>query len=201
MVFPKGGGESLLTALNKQRDIHAFPIRRVNANSLKKCDVLIITQKTAPLRLIRAVGIIIKWVENGGGVLFTHDSVGYRKHMSMFRDIGGGINHPKLDKVKVIKAHPVTRGLSVGQVFPPGFRYDHIALVKGPAGTTLIENEQGDPVVVVGPFGKGKVILNGMLTGMAGDKKAAGGRESEPIGEELKLLINSVQWLSEKGGE
>jgi vacuolar-type H+-ATPase catalytic subunit A/Vma1 len=47
-------------------------------------------------------------------------------------------------------------------------------------------------VVAIGPVGKGKVVLNGMVTGLAdGDVQVA------PEAGERDLLIAAVRWLAE----
>jgi len=127
-----------------------------------------------------------------------HDAVGYRRHKPAFPEIGKGTTNPKLDTVKVIKEHPVTKGLKKGETFIHGYA-DHIAIEKGSEGDVLVVDERGYPVVVIGRIGKGKVVLNGMLTGRASKVKGSYvGVDREPTGGELKLLINAVKWLGEK---
>jgi len=195
------GAEQLLIALNNTKNVNAFTIKGLNNNSLGKCDVLVIPQARTPLRLIRASSLIIDWVNNGGGILFLHDAVGYRKHMAMFKELGGGVDHPKLHTVRVKEKHPVTSGLSVGQVFSPGYRYDHVILKPGPSGEVVIENEQKNPVVVVGKSGRGRVVLNGMCTGISSKKNNGAILDKGPVGEELEVLVNSVFWLAGRRNE
>lgn len=190
------GTECIMTALNKQEGIKAIALPRFSPEALAQCDAIIIPQKKVPLKIIRGSVALRRWVENGGGVMFTHDAVGYRLHMAVFLEIGGGINHTKLDKVRVAKKHPITAELQVGQTFSPGFQYDHVIMEQGPAGETVIDNAKDQPVVVVGAVGKGRVILNGMLTGSNGRMTDAEGGESEPAGDELKFLVNAVRWLA-----
>ncbi|MBA7690723.1 hypothetical protein ES703_99254 [subsurface metagenome] len=193
------GTDALISVLNKEKEINAFLIPALKEDTLNRCDVIIMTQSFTPQKIESYKNLITKWVNNGGGVLFLHDAVGYRAHIPFFRNIGTGKTHPKLHNFKVTAEHPVMAGLVKGKIFSPGFLYDHIAIAKGPGGQVLVENENGEPVIVIGKVGKGRVVLNGMHTGRAGAQTDGSGTDKEPSGEELKILINSVRWLAQKG--
>jgi len=190
------GAEALVTVLNKEPDMKATLLSRFKPEALAECEVLIVTQRDVPRVIIRGAKTIREWVEKGGGALFLHDAVGYRGHMSVFREIGGGMNHPKLNTVTVVKEHPITRGLKVGQVFAPGFQFDHVIVEKGRDGDIIIGDEATNAVVVAGPVGKGRVSLSGMATGASGAPHDSGGTIQEPAGEELTVLLNMVRWLA-----
>ena len=189
---------ALISGLDKQDGIRARGITRLKLGVFDKYDVIIMPQQIDATSVNNCANDIRTWVEKGGGIMFLHDAVGYRKHEPIFKEIGAGVNHAKLDKLRITKVHAVTQGLPVGYVFSPGFRYDHIAMKKGPDGETVIENEQNDPVVVVGKFGKGKVVLNGMCPGFSGDRTNSSGRIKEPEGDELKIVVNAIRWLAGK---
>jgi hypothetical protein len=188
----------LASVLNKQPDMKAVLLPRFKMEALAECDVLIVPQRESPMLIIRSAKTIREWVEKGGGILFLHDAVGYRYHMSVFKEIGGGINHPKLNTVTIVKEHPITRGLTTGQVFSPGFQFDHVILEKGKDGDVIIGDAGTNAVVVAGPVGKGRVVLSGMLTGGFGAANDSGGTIQEPAGEELTVLLNAVRWLAGK---
>jgi len=58
-------------------------------------------------------------------------------------------------------------------------------------------DELGGAVVVIGIVGQGKVVLFGMLPGVKADRTDKDGYEHDIAeGEELKLLLNAVDWLS-----
>ncbi len=191
------GAESIIKALKKE-GFRVFSLPRIETEALGYADVVIIPQCTGVIFFNQAIEDIRKYVNEGGGVLFTHDAVGYRRHKTAFPEIGKGITNPKLDIVKVIKEHPITTGLKKEETFIHAYA-DHIAIEKGGEAEVLIEDEKGNAVVVAGRLGKGKVVLNGMITGYASIIKGGyDGEEKEPEGGELKVLINAVKWLGEK---
>ncbi|MBN1673934.1 MAG: hypothetical protein JXR37_22990 [Kiritimatiellae bacterium] len=139
-----------------------------------------------------------------------------------FPEIGRAGTWVQLQDMIVRAAHPLTDGASMRKRLPhmakdpafkaqmdatlmePGTRFrcgypDYIVLVPGPAGTTLVESEKadsgagGDPVVVAGTVGKGKVVLCGFAIGAKSNTEegvAAGGEES--------ILVNAAYWLTER---
>ncbi len=54
--------------------------------------------------------------------------------------------------------------LKAGVQFTPEFR-DHMIFKPGLQGITVIENPFGDPVYVLGEFGKGRVVFSGCYYG------------------------------------
>ena len=194
---------AIIAVLEEQgQGLTVIALPKIVIDTLAKSDVVIVPQVSGatPLELLKqASGILNIWVENGGGVLFLHDNVGFGQHPAIFPAIGIGTNNPVLDKVVVAKDHPVTKGLAVNQVFSPAFTYDHIAIKPGPDGEVVIKNERNDAVLVVGKVGQGKVALNGMYPGRGGlNKNDCAGGEKAPTGEELRVLLNTVRWLGEK---
>ncbi len=188
--------EGLLESLKGRNDIHAFTIRRINRESLEKCNVLLVAQSSNPLLLNRSAKLLVDWIVHGGGIMFFHDGVGYRKHLAVFKDIGMGITHPRVGDVKVIKKHPVTKGIEIGNYFHPGYRYDHVLIRTGPKGENLAVSKEGRPVLVAGKLGKGRIVLNGMLTGWNSSEKSPRGSMAPAKGAEFKILLNSVKWLA-----
>ena len=68
---------------------------------------------------------------------------------------------------------------------------------SGPDGTAAIVNDEGVPVVVTGPSGKGRVALNGMLPGAVGVRDDGSARNLQaPTGAEWDLFLNTVRWLA-----
>jgi len=192
------GSEGIIKALKKEGFL-VFSLPRIDIQALSYADVVIIPQCGSYKIFNQGIEDIRKYVEDGGGVLLTHDAVGYRGHKAAFPEIGKGITNPKLDTVKIIKEHPITKGLKKDEPFIHSYA-DHIAIKKGDKGEILVEDEKNNSVVVIGKVGKGKVVLNGMITGYASHERGifAGG-EKEPEDGELKILINAVKWLGEKG--
>lgn len=147
----------------------------------------------------------------------------------LFPSIATVKTYVPLREMKVIKEHPVITGESIlrkfpkkandpafaqqlrmtrmqkGDIFYAGFA-DHDILVPGPSGEVIIrsvyDSSRGigdDPVVVVGKFGRGKVVACGMTLGYIYYREK--GKWVGPIEKltegEKKLLINSVYWLGE----
>ena len=85
----------------------------------------------------------------------------------------------------------MTAGLPSETVLTQGY-YDHILLNSGPDGTAVAVGEDtGKPVVVAGPFGKGRYVACGLLPGLRGD-----GEETAPSAHEAALLLNAVKWCA-----
>ncbi|OIN96630.1 hypothetical protein AUJ66_05665 [Candidatus Desantisbacteria bacterium CG1_02_38_46] len=197
------GTEGITKALEKQGFV-VFSLPRINLETLNYADVVIVPQRRSNWVYFN-VGTkdLRKYVEKGGNVILLHDGAGYRDHKISFPEVGKGIIHPKpnMDVVKIIKTHPITEGFNMGDTFVHAYA-DHIAIEKGHKGEVLVEDEKGNPVIVIGKLGKGKVVLNGMVTGYA--SKIRGdftGEEKEPEGGELKILLNTIKWLGEKATE
>ncbi len=197
------GTENLVEHLNKLSGRKAFKLDSLSPENLNRCRVLIIPQCNAPARMTKYLPYLREWVKNGGGVIYTHDAGGFRNHPAVFNKIGAGFDHPKATKVKVIKAHPVTGSIKTGTVFSPGYDYDHVVFKTGPNGTAVIASASGPPVVVVGEYGKGRVVLDGMLTGAACKPGTSGIIDKKNIAkdypEEFKLLDNCVKWCAGSG--
>ncbi len=188
--------EGLLMSLKGRRDINPFTIRRITPENLEKCNVLLVSQSPKPMLLNRNAKLLVNWVEAGGGIMFFHDGVGYRKHLSIFKDIGMGITNPRAGRVKVIKKHPVTQGVEMNKYFHPGYSYDHVVMKVGPKGEILLSSADGRPVLIAGELGKGRIVLNGMLTGWKSSEKSPRGSTVPTAGDELKILLNSIKWLA-----
>lgn len=190
------GVEILAEALGAQTDLEPVLMPSIQIRALARCAVLIVTQKTGGWDE-REAQIIHSWVQHGGGLILLHDAVGFREYQPLFPEIGRGTGNPKLDKIKVIMDHPISRGLAPGRVFAPAFQYDHISL-ENKSGDTVAANEKDDQAVVVaGRAGEGRVVLNGLLTGM-GSVPGGGGRavKSKPTPDELLILVNSIRWAA-----
>ncbi|MBN1673206.1 MAG: hypothetical protein JXR37_19330 [Kiritimatiellae bacterium] len=167
------------------------------------------------------------YVEKGGGALLVHHSAGYPSTTPpVFPEVATAPDYVPITAMQVAAEHPVTSGesmrkrfpqkaadpafeqyfratqLQAGQEFVAGFP-DYIKLKPGNAGKVLVKSavrggQGGDPVVVAGAAGKGKVVLSGMNIACRAVK--ADGKQSfeEALtpGEQA-ILINSVYWLAE----
>lgn len=112
----------------------------------------------------RVVADLRNWVSQGGVLLLTHDSVGFRSHLRAFPEIGQGVALSKTKNVEVFKNE---FGFSTGvwqHEYP-----DHVTIASGAAGKVIARDKDGMPILVGGSFGKGKVFLYGALLGYAPD--------------------------------
>jgi hypothetical protein len=192
------GAVTIMRALAKEQGINCYSLPRLDTDALAKTQVVIIPQAGSPVFFNRATNVVKSWVEGGGGLLLLHDAVGYRGHTPVFPEACKALTNPRNDTVKVVKAHPVTAGFNIGDVFVHAYA-DHIALQSGEKAEALVKDEKGNAVVVALEIGKGRVILDGMLPGYASKVRGAiEGEEKEPAGGELKMLINSVKWLAKE---
>jgi len=196
-VYHRGVGAGAIFEALSDAKLRAFSLPRLDTEALTHPDVLIVPQLFTTSFFDDAKDRLRKFVARGGGIMLLHDAVGYRRHKPLFPEIGKGKTHPKLSTAVVSKAHPITAGFKQGESFVHAFQYDHVAVEPGKAGEAILTDAESNAVLVAGRFGKGKVILNGMLTGHAGSKIAAGGDGPKPPeGPELRLLLNAVNWLA-----
>ena len=72
-----------------------------------------------------------------------------------------------------------------GTQFPTEFR-DHMIFRPGRKGTVIVENVFGDPVYVVGAFGKGRVTFSGCYYGYTNRLE----------GTEWEVLDGVLDWVA-----
>ncbi len=148
--------------------------------------------------------IVKHWVEEGGGLLVTHDAVGYKCHVPLFPEIAKGSYHdvvgrePFTAELVISHPQPFTPSLQPGDRIPLSY-FDYVVLELGPQGRILARGVEktGDaakssgPVVVYGQAGKGRYVANGSLPGLLAD-----GSVVPPSGAEKCLLLDCVSWLA-----
>jgi len=161
------------------------------------------------------------YVEQGGAALLCHHAVGYQSTCAFppFPEVGKVGGYAAIREMLVVKEHPVTTGaayrarfkrfatdpafqeqfdavrMKEGDTFRCGYP-DYVQIVPGSAGTTLVRSARargvgGDPAVVAGPFGKGKVVLSGIAIGAKSNTS-----EGVTQGGERNILLNAVYWLA-----
>jgi hypothetical protein len=186
---------SMISALKGAPGIIPFELNRVRPDFLNVCDAVVVAQYKSPADFPReAQEALAEWVRSGGGAMLMHDAVGYREHPALFPEIGRGEAAGEENMVVFRTPNPVMGGeTGVGHGGFEHSYYDHINITPGDRGTVVAEAAGGSPVVVAGPVGKGKVILNGMVTGLA-----AGDREVAPEGGERDLLVRCIRWLAQR---
>ena len=212
-VYSGIGQKGIIDGLADVERIAARPLASFSAASLSYCDVVVwphgrvaTADRTRPWRVL-----VTEYVRAGGGLILTHDAVGGAGktrgdlgEKPLFGDIARCPGYAKRKETKVLMEapgvdHPLARALP-GELTHA--YYDHMALMTGPEGTTLMADEDGDPVVVAGEVGKGRVVMMGNLAGYKGTKtydahglgKASDQGPATVTGGELRLLAEAAKW-------
>ncbi len=170
-------------ALDADPDLQALPLNKLTSEFLAACDVVVLAQFRNPASGFskESQDALVEWVRGGGRVMCMHDAVGYRIHPVLFPEVGKG--------VAVGEGRDVT--LFTGDRFEHSY-YDHILIEAAPGTIVGATDPGGGAVTVGGEAGAGKVVLNGMVTGLA-----TGDVEVAPEGGERDLLLLSVKWLAQ----
>ena len=185
------GSVSLLEHLRTVEGFNAQALSGVSRPALAKCQVVVVPQPKTWLGP-GAVKALEDFVRNGGGLITTHDAVGYRAHPKIITDVcARGVAHKPFDKewIVVPGPHPVTAGIEAGTPLPHSY-YDHVEMERGPNGIVLAEAARTRrPVLLAGDVGKGRYLACGILLGVAADDSSI-----TPTGAERTLLENAVKW-------
>ena len=122
---------------------------------------------------------------------FQHDSCGYRGRVSLFPEICCGVDKRGVGNEAIIAAkHPVIKGYSIGHAVKHMYN-DHMVLLPG-LSEILLKDKEGDPIVICGKHGKGKVIFDGTIVYEVSNVEA-----KCAVGINKDLLINSINWFCE----
>ncbi|OGV78560.1 MAG: hypothetical protein A3K19_31985 [Lentisphaerae bacterium RIFOXYB12_FULL_65_16] len=189
------GAEAMLRFLQGKDGLDTQPVFLAGAQYFKTCQVLILAQPYAPETFTPQVATLLtQFVQNGGGVITTHNSVGFKGLPVLLPEIcAKGVNNVRDGTFKVPGDHPITKGLPQGQALKESY-YDYITLQPGPAATVVAQGvAAGEPVVVCGAAGKGRYVACGLgvCINVGDDKDCA------PTPDEGTLLENAVRWAGE----
>lgn len=142
---------------------------------------------------------IRQFVERGGGVIFSHNAVGRYGGSAfaepLFPEICAGYAEQvvKQRHLRAATAHPAVGPLPAGQVFKHEYA-DHLTIRQGPQGVVVLVNRQDAPVMIVGEYGRGRVVYTGQIFGVT-----PLGRMDEAQGQEWRLLYHMVRWAGGVG--
>ncbi len=135
-----------------------------------------------------------RYVQEGGSLLLGHDTAWFMD--SPFPEIAvrdiptqrvEAERHVVETELRVV-ARPRSLGrVAIGTQFSSAFR-DHMIFKVGESGVTAIENTFGDPVYVLGLFGRGKVAFSGCYYGYT----------KELEGTERRVFFGLLDWLRDK---
>lgn len=210
--YEAGGTEGIIAALEENGfEDRMQVIKNFDPSTLKDIDVVVVSCVQAyppPLDANNVRQGQRQFVEQGGGIVLVHESIGWRRALwdnPPFPEIGKGhggrmVGPITLTPVQVVdKTHPVAQGL------PPEIpvAYDMAQMELGPQGKMVLKVRdnatiRGNPVtltnmpaLICGKLGKGRVVLIAPLIGMQGKNL-----EKSPTGGELKLFLNSINWAA-----
>lgn len=200
-VYSAGpGAKGVAEGLAGQDGLHVIELAELDTTALADCDVVLLSS-------VKGLGggneswraEMRAFVAAGGGVVLEHDAVGcqgWTDDTILFPEIAAiGVDRSSTKKVCVVAEHPVTAGLAAE--FEHAYQ-DHIYMQVGPAGETVINDADGLATVIVGAYGMGRVVANGMISGYSADANGAAG-DRPPSGEPLKLLLNAIRWAGAVG--
>ncbi len=213
-VYSGAGQKGMLAGLKDVEDIEARLLGGFSVANVSNCDVVVWPQGVlAGGDSTRFWRVLLKeYVKAGGGLILTHDAAGgYRNAMKddpLYPEIARipGQEMRKENKRVLNKVnntnHPLGRRLP--EILSHAY-YDHMAYTVGSQATVLMIDEDGDPVVVAGEIGKGRVVIMGNCCGLEGtsiknEKTRLYSRhekEAPPAENELKLLVECLKWAGE----
>lgn len=190
------GAEAMLRSLQGAAGVEAQPLYLVTPQYLKACQVVVVAQPYAAESLnAQVASALAKFVSDGGGLVTTHNAVGYKGLPVPAPEVcAQGLVNFRDNSFKIPVEHAIGKGLPLGQTLRESY-YDYITLKAGPAGTVVARGvATGEPVVVCGPSGKGRYVACGLGIGI----NAADDKDCALTADEAVLLVNMVKWA---GGE
>jgi len=192
-VFEPGiGSAGILATVQQLPEGAGFYLYKLDSEWLAAADLVIVPQVMNPNLLgPRTLHRLREWVRAGGKLILTHDAVGFRVHLVPFPEIGRGAE--RATREQVVRGAPEVLGghlsLERGKRYSPSYS-DFIALkAANKRVQVVVKGVSGRPAVLAAPFGKGKVVLSGLIFGWSNS-------EEVPLsGWERQLFIDLLQWL------
>ncbi len=197
--------DGLCQALRWEKDFEPELITDASPATLARFRVVVAPQLQDPSKWNEWIGPLRDWVAHGGGLLTTHDAVGYRRHAAIFPEVAKGHFHyygkkePYVAELCIARAKPFTPGFRQGDRIALAY-FDYITIEPGPAGRVLargVETSEtpfrsGGPAVVYGEVGRGRYVACGSLPGMLPDEQTI----EPPSGPERRLLTDCLRYLA-----
>jgi len=191
LVIGGYGSKGVLELLQKSEGIDVLAVG-IGQLRPRECKVIILPQFRSDMVPKQLVETVESFVKAGGGLITTHDAVGYRSMPALCTTVcEGGATHARHERWKVSADHPITAGLPKGAALTQSY-FDHIQLKCGQDGAAVAVSEKTEqPVVVAGTFGKGRYVACGLLIGL--DPK---NKEAAPTVDEARLLLDAIRWCA-----
>ncbi|MFA7373390.1 MAG: hypothetical protein WC074_07535 [bacterium] len=193
------GAKGIYEVLKQEKGVEVTAIKLIPSSieELLKYDVLVIGSLKGMEQ--GQVNRLRVYANCGGGILLNHDACGYRGWKEpLFPEVCRGLRTTNTAVMLPLMEtkHALLQGMPA--LYSHAY-YDHIVLGRGPKGTVVVEDKDGTPAVIAGEVGHGRVVANGAVTGFYTKQETQEQGEGAPQGGELKLLINAVAWLGERG--
>jgi hypothetical protein len=161
------GVEQLTSTFADGLNVNVFPLFRLVPEHLARAEVLVISSLADVSELSASViQTLRQWVTTGGTLVLLHEAVGAGWHPRMFPEVAVGTEAGTADSLEVV---PVVGGIKPGTLLPLG-RSEVIWLKPANGAEVLLREvgDQGTPVAVTAPVGKGRVVMYGAGLGVAG---------------------------------
>jgi len=189
------GDQQMLDYVGRTEGVYARPVALTDDQRFEGLRVVIVPafrEKRRPSAdQIKALN---DFVRSGGGLIII-----FQKALLQVADVCTFEGAPKAEEWEIVEEHPVTEGLDRVDVetllvkIYPGMDGNNRVFTVGPKGIALARTAQTrQPVLVVGPVGRGHLVACGLLLG-------ADERGAEGLTDEARILLeNMVKWA---GGE
>ncbi len=182
-------------------------VSELRQETLKKYDVLVLSTlknlSEADKENQRNGGewraAVLNFIDSGKGIILGHDCVGFRHEFGKDKIFAGvcsgrGRVDWKQELQAVDRSHPVLKSLPAS--FPHSYS-DHIAITPGPDAKVLAKDRDGNPVIVVGGFSRGRIVALGYPMGIRTEKESRKSTDAPLAEAEKTILLNSVRWCAE----
>lgn len=182
----------------------AFPTRELFVDKINEFDLIIFDRyQHRGVLPILYYDNIAQYVENGGALLIAagpehagDDSIAYTPLSVVLPATPTGVMNEKAFFPRLSdqgRKHPVTRGLEGALDEPPHWgRWFRTVDVAPPQGNTVMEGADGNPLLVLNRYGKGRVAM------LLSDQGWLWARGFEGGGPHVSLYRRTAHWLMQE---
>ncbi len=187
------GAAGIREWLSGRDEVEVRTVPGLAAAMIAPCDVVVLPQPMiGGIVGDDTVAALRAFVTAGGGLVVTHDSVGFREQPAIVPEVcAGGLDKATATEWETVGDHPVTAGIAAGERHGQSY-YDQIVLAPGKDGTVVARSAGADgPIAIAGKLGEGRYVALGLAVGLAPDAT-----DVPPEGAEARLLLNAVTWAA-----